>query len=150
MGVAIKLLHPLYNKGWIKIARYISERDYNAQMKKIKSDNKNKERLRALKVEKRKLRPKFKLPSTSKLVLFCSILICFEIVVFCEYTIIKLQDTSALYALIGIPATLIPIIWGYYSKSKAENTAGGIVYETAMREKQEITAEDLYDSNAVD
>ena len=34
--------------------------------------------------------------------------------------------------LIGIPATLIPIIWGYYSKAKAENTQGGITYDMAM------------------
>lgn len=119
-------------------------------MRRIKAVNKNKKRLKALKAERRKMYPKFKLPSTSKLVLLSSILICFEIVIFCEYAIIKLQDTSAMYALIGIPATLIPIIWAYYSKSKAENTAGGIVYETAMRENQKTDAEDLCNDNVID
>lgn len=42
------------------------------------------------------------------------------------------HDTSFLYVLAGIPATLVPTILGYYSKSKSENTAGGIVFETAV------------------
>lgn len=118
-------------------------------MRKIKSDNKNKERLKALKAERRKMYPKFKLPSTSKLILLGVILICLQIIIFCEYVIIKTEDTSAMYALIGIPATLIPVVWAYYSKSKAENTAGGIVFETAMRE-QEIDTENLDENSATD
>lgn len=64
------------------------------------------------------------------------ILLCVQIVVFCEYAMMTLYDASSLYVLIGIPAALAPIIWGYYSKSKAENTVGGIVYDTAMAEMQ--------------
>lgn len=59
---------------------------------------------------------------------------CLEIIVFCQYAMLEFGDTSALYALIGIPAVLVPTIWGYYSKSKAENTAGGITYDMAMLE----------------
>lgn len=71
--------------------------------------------------------------SYSKFVLLGMIIMCFQIVLFCEYAIITLADASAMYALIGIPVALAPIIWGYYSKSKAENTSGGIVYDMAMR-----------------
>lgn len=111
---------------------YISEKEYEARMKKIKHDNVSRERKRKLREEKRKHMPKFKLPSTSKLILIGAVLLCLQIVIFCEYVMITLGDTSAMYVLIGIPATLIPIIWGYYSKAKAENTQGGITYDMAM------------------
>lgn len=67
---------------------------------------------------------------------------CFQIVLFCEYAIITLADASAMYALIGIPVALAPIIWGYYSKSKAENTSGGIVYDMAMRSTEDNSTYD--------
>lgn len=129
--------------------KYINEKEYVAQMKRIKAINRSKERQKALKDERNKFYPKFKLPSTSKLILLGVILICLQIVIFCEYVIIKTEDTSAMYALIGIPATLIPIIWAYYSKSKAENTVGGIIFETAMRE-QEIDTENSEEDSVVD
>lgn len=114
--------------------RRISEKEFEFRMREIKKDNLSKERARKLKEEKQKGMVKHKLPSTSKLILFGMILLCIQIVAFCEYAMMTLGDTSALYVLIGIPAALVPIIWGYYSKSKAENTVGGIVYDTAMAE----------------
>ena len=123
---------------------FISEKEYEARMKKIKDSNASKERKRKLKEEKRKNMPKLKLPSTSKLILIGAVLLCLEIVIFCEYAMIILGDTSAMYVLIGIPATLIPIIWGYYSKAKAENTVGGIVFEKTMMQMNQINdAEDM-------
>ena len=50
----------------------------------------------------------------------------------------RLCDLSQAYALLGIVASLAPVIFGYYSKSRAENTEGGIVYETAMKEQEAI------------
>lgn len=117
----------------------MSKEEYDARMAAIKAKNANKERKNKLKEEKRKYRTKFKLPSTSKLILLGVMLLCLEIVIFCEYTMLALQDVSAMYVLIGIPAALVPIVWGYYSKSKAENTAGGIIYETAMKEKEQLS-----------
>ena len=111
---------------------HLSETEYESRMKKIRDNNASKERKRKLREEKRKYRPKFKLPSTSKLILLGAVLLCLQIVIFCEYFLITLNDTSAMYVLIGIPATLIPVIWGYYSKAKAENTVGGITYTMAM------------------
>ena len=102
---------------------FISEKEYETRMSIIKRKNLSNERKRKLREEKYKNIPKLKLPSTSKLILIGAVLLCLEIVIFCEY---------AMYVLIGIPATLIPIIWAYYSKSKAENTQGGIVYDMAM------------------
>ena len=115
---------------------YMSEEKFQYRLKKIQKINLEKERKEKLKEEKLKYKPKRKWPSTSKLVLFGSILLCLEIIIFCEYMMIYTSDTSSMYVLIGIPATLVPIIWGYYSKSRAENTIGGIVYDTAMWDKQ--------------
>lgn len=112
---------------------YISDRDYNAQMKAIKRMNQSKEREMKLRKEREKYGFKLKMPSTSKIVLFVSLVICLQIVFFCERLMVELEDTSALYVLLGIPAAMAPIIWAYFSKSKAENTKNGIVYETAMR-----------------
>lgn len=113
---------------------YLSEKEYATRLKRVQMDNESKERKRKLREEKNKFRPQIKLPSTSKLVLLVVILLCLEIVFFCQYVMIEFGDTSALYTLIGIPVTLVPTIWGYYSKSKAENTAGGITYDMAMAE----------------
>lgn len=128
------------------MASYLSEEEYKAKYEAIKAENASKERKRKLKEEKKKSRfkrktvkpPKvklFKKVSTSKLLMYGLIFLCLEIVIFCQYAIIVLQDASAMIALIGIPATLVTAMLGYFSKSKKENSAGGIVYETAMAEK---------------
>lgn len=94
----------------------------------------SKERLQSLKAEQDKYKRKFKKPSTSKIVLWAIILLNLQIVLFVEAAMMRWGDLSAAYALIGIPATLIPTVWGYYSKSKAENTVGGITYDMAMKD----------------
>lgn len=127
--------------------RYISEKAFNREMKKITQDNLSKERARKLKEARRMGRPKRRLPPTSKIVLFCVIFLCVEIVVFCEWAMVRLYDISSIYVLIGIPAALAPVIWGYYSKAKAENTANGvgITFQSMMNEysaNNEMPADD--------
>lgn len=117
------------------ILRYMSEDEFNLRLKKIQNKNITKERRAKLNEEKRKYWPKLHLPSTSKLVLLVVFLLCIEIIAFCQYAMIVLGDTSAMYVLIGIPTTLVPIVLGYYNKSKAENSKDGITYEMAMLEK---------------
>lgn len=73
------------------------------------------------------------MPSTSKIALLAVFVLCVEIVAFCEYMMYVTGDIGALYALIGVPAALTPTVVSYYGKSTKENTRGGIVYETAMR-----------------
>lgn len=77
--------------------------------------------------------------STSKLILWATFLMCVEIILFCEYAIIYLEDASSIYALIGAPVAFIPIVIGYFVKSKAENTSGGLVYESTMAELNSST-----------
>lgn len=127
---------------------HLTEAEYEARMEKLKKKNASKELKRKLREEKNKYRTKFKLPSTSKLILLGAILLCLQIVIFCEYVMITLGDTSAMYVLIGIPATLIPIIWGYYSKAKAENTKNGIVYDLAMKQLNQTN--DVEDASSFD
>ena len=120
--------------------RYISEKEYNAEMLRIKHENESKARLRKLKAERAKGRQKkSRSISNSKLVLWAMVILVFCIAIWFMYESHRLCDLSQAYALLGIVASLAPVIFGYYSKSKAENTDGGIVYETAMKE-QEITS----------
>lgn len=84
--------------------------------------------------EREALKPKSnRKMSASKLLMIGIILVCLEIVIFAEW-IMATRDSSALYVLIGIPAALAASFWAYASKSKAENTQGGIVYEATMEE----------------
>ena len=57
------------------------------------------------------------------------------------YSHVSMFILAGVYALLGIVASLAPVIFGYYSKSKAENTEGGIVYETAMKEHETTNSE---------
>lgn len=119
--------------------RYISEKEYNAEMLRIKHENESKARLRKLRAEKAKGRQKKSrnIP-TSKLVLWAMVILVFGIAIWFMYESHRLCDLSQAYALLGIVASLAPVIFGYYSKSRAENTEGGIVYETAMKEQESI------------
>ena len=120
--------------------RYISEKEYNAEMLRIKHENESKALIRKLKAERAKGRQKkSRSISNSKLVLWAMVILVFCIAIWFMYESHRLCDLSQAYALLGIVASLAPVIFGYYSKSKAENTEGGIVYETAMKE-QEITS----------
>lgn len=122
--------------------RYISDREYKSRLKSIQDFNKSKEREMRLEKERNKYRFKLKFPSTSKIVLAVTFLMCLQIVFFCEYAMFTSGDFSALYVLIGAPVTLVPIALGYLIKSKAENTVGGIVYEQAMRDRESIMNEE--------
>lgn len=122
--------------------RRLSKIEFDAEMDMIKRENVFRERERQLREAREAGKTPRKLPSTSKLVLICAMALCVEIVLFAEFAMVALNDASSVYALIGIPAALAPIIWGYYSKAKAENVAGGITYESAMRELDEQSVED--------
>ena len=113
----------------------ISEKEFDSRLKNIQEKNKSKERKRILKAEKSKYHAKIKLPSTSKIVLLVVFLLCIEIIIFSQYAMLALADTSAMYVLIGVPTTLVPTIIAYYNKSRIENSKGGITYDMAMLEK---------------
>ena len=117
--------------------RVITSEEFDARMSALKERNLSIERRRELRRERFKYLPKFKLPTTSKLVLIVSAILCVEIVAFCQYIMLKTLDLSALYAMIGVVASVVPVVLGYFMKSKAQNTEGGITYDMAMENKNE-------------
>lgn len=125
---------------------YISEREYEAQMRRLKKINESREREKKLKEERDKYGFKFKMPSTSKIVLFVVFVLCLQILFFCERIMEETGDLSALYVLIGVPVSLVPICLGYYWKSCQENTSGGIIYDTAMRNHDALENEQCDDA----
>lgn len=125
----------------------LTKEEFEKKLAEIQEKNKQKEYRRLLREERKKSRAKFKLPSTSKLILLVAFLLCLEIIIFCEYMMIKTGDLSSLYSMIGVASALIPLCLGYYFKSKAENTAGGITYDIAMLEaNQNLNYEESTDA----
>lgn len=117
---------------------HMTKQKYEEELYEIRLDNLDRKRKQKLKSEKRKYRRKIALPSTSKLILIGAVLLCLQIILFCEYLMWKTSDLTAMYVLIGIAASLVSVILSYYNKARHENTAGGIVYETAMEKLRSI------------
>ena len=115
---------------------YMTDSQYNSKLAKLQKRNASIERRRKLHEERMKYWPKFVLPSTSKIVLIVSATLCLEVLIFCQYMIVKTGDTNALYAMVGSLFTFMGIVLGYMVKSTKENTKSGIVYETAMAQIQ--------------
>lgn len=126
---------------------YLSKKKYDTQLERINRDNLSKARKRRLREERKKYSPKFKFPSTSKIVLIVAALFCIEILIFCQYMIFVTGDTNALYAMVGTLVSFVPIIIGYYVKSTKENTSGGITYETIMADIQSMQNENSRNEN---
>lgn len=125
----------------------LTQKEFEKKLADIQEKNKQKEYRKLLREERKKSRTKIKLPSTSKLILLVAFLLCLEIIIFCEYMMVKTGDLSSLYSMIGVASALIPLCLGYYFKSKAENTAGGITYDMAMLEaNQNLNYEESTDA----
>ena len=106
--------------------RYMSEKEYEQELKRIKAKNKQRERKRKLREEQLKALPhfKFKKPRTSKMVLWTVIIICIQILWFSEHMASVTGDTSFMYALVAIPASLIPTVLSYMKNSRVEHQMG--------------------------
>lgn len=110
----------------------MTKQQFETELEDIQRRNETIEYRRRLRKERWKHIPKFTLPSTSKIVLIVSGVLCIEILVFCQYMIVVTGDTNALYAMVGALFTFMAVVLGYFVKSTKENSAGGITYETAM------------------
>lgn len=116
---------------------YMTKKQYDSKLAKLQKRNESIEYKRKLREERMKYWPKFVLPSTSKIVLIVSAILCLEILAFCQYMILTTGDTNALYAMVGALFTFMGIVLGYFVKSTKQNTSGGITYETAMVQIQQ-------------
>lgn len=119
---------------------YMTKNQYDSKLAKLQKRNESIERKRRLREERMKYWPRFVLPSTSKIVLIVSAILCLEVLIFCQYMIVKTGDTNALYAMVGSLFTFMGIVLGYMVKSTKENTRHGITFETAMAQIQPPSA----------
>ena len=115
---------------------YMTDSQYNSKLAKLQKRNESIERRRRLREERMKYWPKFVLPSTSKIILIVSAILCLEILAFCQYMILTTGDTNALYAMVGAVFSFMGIVLGYFVKSTKQNTRNGITFETAMAQMQ--------------
>ena len=111
--------------------RKILELNHEKRMKQIELENLREEYRQK---EEDAMHNKGRKIPYSKLVMGLLFILALQIVVFAEYMMFRTGDISALYTLIGISASLTAGYFGYLSHSKAENTKGGIVYDSAMAE----------------
>ena len=117
---------------------YMTKNQYDSKLAKLQKRNEGIERNRKLREERMKYWPKFVMPSTSKIVLFVSGVICIEVLAFCQYMIKTTGDTNALYAMVTALFTFMGIVLGYFIKSTKENTRDGIKFETTMANMKQI------------
>lgn len=110
----------------------LDDKTFQKRLEKEKERNIIRERKAQLAEERNKYRSQAKKPTTSKLLLAAAFLISIEILIFCEAVYFLYPDPGILITLIGVPVTIVPIALGYLRKSTAENTVGGIVYDSAM------------------
>ena len=112
--------------------KYLTEKDFEKKMAQAKWKKRQYEMRKELREVKRRF-PKLKKPNTSKMIVFVVFLICLQILWFSEHMVMVTGDTSYMYVLIGIPATLIPTTISYFGKARSENvSATGYVYQARM------------------
>ena len=117
----------------------MTKNQYDSKLAKIQKRNESIERKRKLREERMKYFPRFNKPPTSKIALWAGFLLIFEVIVFCQYLAIKLNDTSPLVAAIGAIGGWMMMFFSYNKKSTVENSRDGIIFETAMAQIQTST-----------
>lgn len=125
-----------------QLAREHEERMRKIELKNIEIEYRNEEREAMMRKPKKKL-------EESKFYIRLMFVLVFEIIIFAETVMWRTGDLSSLYALIGISATLVGALVPYYMKAKAQNTIGGITYDTAMAQYQQAQEEDLDEDGSV-
>lgn len=135
------------------MSNYITEKDFEKELKRLKQRNVSKEREQRLKEEKQKYKTHITLPSTSKLMAAYLFIVLNVVLFYAMKAMWHFADLTFLGVLITDVAGQILVYMIYALKSKAENTTGGIVYETAMakmhmlKEENEAQKMSSYDKN---
>lgn len=113
--------------------KQISEEEYNKQLRKIEQDNLTRNRKQILKHEKNKFKPK--LPSASKLMAVYLFAILNIVLVYAMTAMWHFMDLNYLGVLITDVAAQVLTYFIYSKKATIENTAGGIIYDMALKNK---------------
>lgn len=114
----------------------LTEKQFQAALKRIQYENLYKERNRKLREEKNRLKPKFKLPSTSKMMAVYLFLIMNVVLIYSLVTMYKFGDLTYLGVLITDIVGQVLVYFVYILKSRKENCKDGITYDIAMLEKR--------------
>ena len=122
----------------------LTEKQYQAALKRIQYENLYKERNRKLKEEKNKLKLKLKLPSTTKLMAAYLFIIMNVVLIYSLVIMYEFRDLTYLGVLITDIAGQVLVYWIYSLKSRKENCKDGITYDLAMMEKRHELG--LYDT----
>lgn len=102
--------------------KYLTEKEFEKEMAQIQQKKRQYEMKKELREAKRRF--KFKKPRTSKMVLWTVIALCIQILWFTEHMATTTGDTSFMYALVAIPASLIPTVLSYMKNSRVEHQMG--------------------------
>lgn len=130
--------------------RYITEEEYQKQLKKIQHANQSIERKIQLKKEKNKYSALNKLPSTSKLMAVYLFFLLNTVLAYAMYAMWHFQDLQYLGVLITDVVGQILIYYIYTKKATMENTQGGIVYETVLQKLQSEQIIEKEDCSSID
>lgn len=103
--------------------KYLTEKEFEKEMAQIQWKKRQYEMKKELREAKRRF-PKLKKPRTSKMVLWTVIILCAQILWFTEHMATITGDTSFMYALVAIPASLIPTVLSYMKNSRMEHQMG--------------------------
>ena len=114
----------------------LDEKQFENALKRIQIENEYKERNRKLKEEKRKYKPKIKLPSTSKLMVAYLFVVLNIVLFYAMYMMYHFAELTYLGVLITDVASKILVFLIYAVQSAKENSQNGITYEMAMLEKK--------------
>lgn len=103
--------------------KYLTEKEFEKKLAQIQQKKRQYEMKKELREAKRRF-PKLKKPRTSKMVLWTVIALCIQILWFTEHMATTTGDTSFMYALVAIPASLIPTVLSYMKNSRVEHQMG--------------------------
>ena len=117
---------------------YMTKSQYDSKLAKLQKRNESIERKRKLREERMKYFPKFNMPPTSKIALWAGFLLMLEVIIFCQYLAIKNCDSTPLVGVVGGIGGWMSMFFSYNKKSTVENSRNGIIFETAMLEKQNV------------
>ena len=122
--------------------RYMSEKEYEHELKRIKAKNVSRQRKKKIKEEKDKYKSKIKLPSTSKLMATYLFVVLNIVLAFAMISMWHFADLSYLGVLITDVAAQVLTFFIYTRKAVIENSSGGITYDIAMKSIENNSSND--------
>lgn len=111
------------------------QKAFERELRRIEVKGRQAMRKRFLKESKKAYKPKTKWPNQSKLGMWYIFISCTVVQIYSMAAMWHFADLSPLYSLIGATVGEGIAYYAYTAKAKAENTAGGIVYENSLKEK---------------